>query len=95
MIHRQAAGDGVLGGVGVLVLVDEHEAEAGVELGPQLRVVLEGQGRPEQQVVEIEGVGVAQLLLVDRVNAGDRLAEEVAGPLGVALGRRAAGSWPC
>ena len=56
IILRQTAGDGVLGLVGVLVFVDEHVAEAGVQLGPQLLVVLQGQGGPEEQIVEVEAL---------------------------------------
>jgi len=65
--------------LGVLVLVDEHVAKAGVEVGAQLWVALQGQRRHEQQIVEVQGVGGAELLFVDRVNVRYRLAEKVAG----------------
>ena len=54
IIHRQAAGDGVLGLVRVLIFVDEDIAKAGVELGAQLRVVLKGERGPEEQIVEVD-----------------------------------------
>ena len=60
--------------------------EEGVQLGPQLGVVFEAQGRPEQEVVEVQGVGVAQPFFVDGVDPGHRLAEEIARLGGVLLG---------
>ena len=45
MVDRQGADDGVLGEVGVLVLVDQHVAEPGVELGADVRVLLEDRDR--------------------------------------------------
>src|SRR6185437_3462709 len=66
-IDGQPASDLVLRLVGVLVLVDEDVLEAGVEFAAQLLVVLQRQGRPVQQVVEIDGVGLVQAFLVDGV----------------------------
>src|SRR5439155_20862424 len=57
----------------------------GIELGPQVQIVLEGQRRYEEQVVEVQRIGVAQFFFVDRIDAGNGLAEEVAGPFRVAL----------
>ena len=36
--------------VGDLLLIDEHELETRIQFSPQVLIVLEGQGRPEQQV---------------------------------------------
>ena len=79
VIDRQPPGDLVLRGVGVLVLVDEDVAEAGIELGPQLRVVAKGEGRQVEQVVEVHGVDGPQALLVKMVDLGGRLRVEVGG----------------
>ena len=85
-VDRHAAGDAVLGLVGVLVLVDEDVAEAGVEFGAQLAVVAHREGGHQQQVVEVEGVGVAHLLLVVAVDLRNDLLEVVVGLFGEAVG---------
>ena len=76
----------VLGVVGVLVLVDEHVAEAGrvalADLGEQLEHV----DRADQQVVEVHRVHPVQLALVGAVHVGDRLLEERADHLAVGVG---------
>ena len=57
VIDGQALGDLVLGEVGVLVLVDQHVLEAGVEFGAEFLVVLEGHRGEVEQVVEVHRVG--------------------------------------
>ena len=76
----------VLGVVGVLVLVDEHVAEAvGValaDLGEQLEHV----DGADEQVVEVHRVHAVQLALVAAVDVGDRLLEERSDHLAVRVG---------
>ena len=69
--------DLVLGVVGVLELVDQDVAEALLVRGPDVVARLEQVGRHHEQVVEVEGVGRQQALLVLRVDVGDALAERV------------------
>ena len=78
IILRQTAGDGVLGLVRVLIFIDQDVAETGIQLGPQFLVVFQGQGGPEQQIVEVQSVGGPHLLFVDLVDLGHDLAEEIA-----------------
>ena len=96
----------VLGAVGVLVLVDEHVAEAAPVAVAHLLEELEQVHAAEQQVVEVHRVGRVQARLVEVVDVGRGLLEEAAdlqpvglgveqGVLGVgdlARGSRAAGS---
>src|SRR5262249_34187163 len=44
LVNRQPAGDLVLGGVRVLVFVDQNEAEAAVQFGTHLLIVLQSEG---------------------------------------------------
>ena len=69
--------DLVLGVVGVLELVDQDVAEALLVGGPDVVTRLEQVRRHHEQVVEVEGVGRQQPLLVLRVDVGDALAERV------------------
>jgi hypothetical protein len=73
--RRQQLEEDVLRVVRVLVLVDQHEAEA-------VAVTLQHGGMPAQQVdrldeqvVEVERIGVPQRLLVEHVGIRDRAAE--------------------
>jgi hypothetical protein len=66
VVDREAADDGVLDRVRVLVFVDEDEAVAGVERRPQLGILGQEPGEVHEQVVEVDGVGRQQQLLVDR-----------------------------
>ena len=56
VVDRQGPDDRVLGEVRVLVLVDEDVAEPGVELRPDLGVLLAGRDEVDEQVVEIDRV---------------------------------------
>ena len=56
MIDRQAARNGVLGQVGVLILVNQDEPEARVELGTDLGAGAQQFDDQRQQVVEIDDV---------------------------------------
>ena len=69
--------DLVLGVVGVLELVDQDVAEALLVGGSHVVAGLEQVGRHHEQVVEVDGVGRQQALLVLRVDVGDALAERV------------------
>ena len=57
----------ILGDVGVLVLVDQHVAEAPVVVGEHVRVLAEDLQRLEEQVAEIGGVQRLQPVLVGGV----------------------------
>ena len=59
----QRPGDPVLAGVGVLVFVHQEVLVAARELLPQLLVLLQEQGRADEQVVEVQGAGGGELLL--------------------------------
>ena len=61
----------VLGAVGVLVLVDVEVAPALLVLRQDVGRVLEQPHGLQQEVVEVERVGLAQALLVARREAGD------------------------
>ena len=67
----------VLGGVRVLVLVDQEVPEAPALLGGDRRAGREEPHRAADQVVEIEGARRGELLLVESVDLGDPLAGEV------------------
>lgn len=88
IIDRQPAGDGVLRLVRVLVLIDEHIAKARIEFRTQVGVILQCEGRPKKQIVEVERIGVAHLFLVHLVHLGDDLPEEIAGLTRVEIGRQ-------
>ena len=78
IVFGEAPGDGVLRLVGVLIFVDQDVLEAGVEFAAEFLVVVEGECGPEEEIVEVEGVRVAHLLLVDRIDASDDVGEEIA-----------------
>jgi hypothetical protein len=61
---RKQAEPHVLGGVGVLVLVDEDVSEFPVVFGQHVRVVAEDADRVAQQVAEVAGVQGLQAVLV-------------------------------
>ena len=79
MVDRQGADDGVLGQVRVLVLVDQDVAEPGVEVGADVRVLLEDRDHVDEQVVEVDGRRLAEPLLVGRVDLGGDGVDVVAG----------------
>ncbi len=63
--------DAVLDEVGVLVFVDHHEAVSLVESSAEFGVFAEQLLNVQQQVVEVDGVGLEQELLVPRVDSSD------------------------
>ena len=81
LVGAELVDEGVLRVVGVLVLVDEHVAEAAAVDLAHLRERLEQVHRGHDQVVEVERVGVAQPPLVELVGGGVRLLDVVAGVL--------------
>ena len=87
-VGAQLVDQRVLRVVGVLVLVDQHVPEASAVGLLDLREGLEEVDRGHDQVVEVEGVGLAQAPLVERVRRRVGLLELVArlggGQLGVA-----------
>ena len=78
VVGAQLVDQGVLGVVGVLVLVDEDVAEPAAVVLAYVGERLEEVDRRHDQVVEVEGVGLAQALLVERVGGRRRLLEAVA-----------------
>jgi hypothetical protein len=78
-VPRQERGDDELGVVGVLVLVDEQVLPALVALGADVLVLLQQLGCEHQQVVEVDGAGASQGLLVRGIDPGDGLGVEVHG----------------
>ena len=72
----QQNGQGVLHGVGVLVLVDEDVGEAGPIVVEHVGVEPEEADRVEQQVVEVHGVGRHHPLLVEVEDIGDPPVED-------------------
>ncbi len=75
-----------LGDVRVLELVDEHVHEAGPPPGQHVGVVAQQLDGPHEEVVEVEGRGVLQALLVLGVDLGDLLLDRPDGRGGVRLG---------
>ncbi len=88
VVLREPSGDLVLGLIGVLVLIDKDILKAGVQLAAHFLIVFQRQGGQEQQIVEVECVGVAQLLFINRINAGHHLTEEIVGLGGVLVGQQ-------
>ncbi len=88
----EQVGEPVLGVVGVLVLVDEHEAERLLVVLQPVRIALEQLDRLHQKVVEVHGVHLGVALLVELVGVGRhlRVAPALVAELG---GPHAAGSW--
>ena len=76
MLLRQQLQPAVLGAVRVLVLVDEHVAEALAIAVADLLEQLEQVHAAEQQVVEVHRVRGVEALLVQVVDVGGRLLEE-------------------
>ena len=71
MIVRQGGDNAVLGRVCVLVLVDENVAVALVEIAAQLGILRQQRDHVQEQVVEVDGVGSQQCLLILGVNPRD------------------------
>src|ERR1019366_3195771 len=81
MLFGQQAHEVVLGAVGVLILVDHDVAQPPVVSFAGGVVMLEQAHGLQQQVVEIEGVGVVQGLLVLLEDGGDGLGLPIDGAL--------------
>ena len=79
----------ILGDVGVLVLVDQHVAEALVILGEHVLVLAEDPQRLEEQVAEIGGVERLEAILVGGV---ELLAAAVGEGMGIGLRARPSAS---
>ena len=86
LVGAELVDQGVLSVVGVLVLVDEHVAEPPAVGLADVGELLEQVDGEHDQVVEVEGVGLAQAALVHRVRRRHRLLEPVAGVLGGVVG---------
>ncbi len=98
VIRRQRDDDLVLHLVGVLVLVDEHVAEAALVVAEHVGVLAEQLHRVEQQIIEVHRARLQQAGLVLGEHLGDPLLEDHLGTVGVrpgvepvVLGRRDAG----
>ena len=81
MLRREAADPQVLRAVRVLVFVDVEVAPLLLVLGEHVGRLVEQADGLEQQVVEIERLGLAQSLLVARREPGDRALAVVRGVL--------------
>ena len=68
--RRQVLEDLVLGGVGVLEFVDEEVAPQAAEIAGKSRFVSKQPDRLEDEIAEVDGVGLAQCLLVATVKQG-------------------------
>jgi len=75
VLAGQEIGEAVLRVVGVLVLVDEHEAERLLVMPEALGEALEQLHRLHEEVVEVHGVHLGVTLLVERVHVGRGLRE--------------------
>ncbi len=73
-VDAEGPDDGVLGQVRILIFIDEDVTEPGIEVGPDVGVSLEDGDNVDQQVVEVDGRGGLEPLLVAGVDLGrDRL----------------------
>ena len=86
MLAGQQLEPAVLGVVGVLVLVDQDEAEGGRVAVADLLEELEQVDRADEQVVEVHRVHAVQLALVVLVDVRDGLLEVGADELAVVVG---------
>ena len=66
VIDRQSPEDRILGGIRVLVLVDEDPAVTGVELAAEFGVVEDQPRHVDEQVIEVDGIAFEHHLLIDR-----------------------------
>ena len=94
MLRGERPDPQVLRAVRVLVFVDVEVAPLLLVLGEDVGRLLEEPDGLEQQVVEVERVGLAQALLVAGREAGDRPLAVVRGVLGEEASGRASRSWP-
>jgi len=79
VLLREQLDEHVLDLVGVLVLVDHDVLEAPLPFLQRRGVLAEEPGCDQEHVVEVESTGVAEELVVDRVDARDDLREVVLG----------------
>ena len=77
MVVGEQSDDAVLHEVGILVLVDHHESVPVIELSAELGVFVQQLLDVQQQVVEVDGVGLEQEFLVAGVDPGDDFREVV------------------
>ncbi len=93
VVRGQQLDEAVLGDVGILELVDQDVLEAPGVLFADGVVLVQQLDHPQQQVVEVDGVALAQKLVVALVDAHDHLFTVVArgdvlGHLQLVLGSR-------
>ena len=86
MVGAQTAGDGVLGQIGVLVLVDQDVAEPVVEAGANIGLRPEQLGDVVEQVVKVDRVEVAKPTLVGRIHLRDAAVVKLLGLFGEIVG---------
>jgi hypothetical protein len=77
VLSRKLVHEPVLHAVRVLVLVHQHVLEATSIVGQHLREALEELDGPDQQVAEVEGVGLGQQPLIGGVDLGRLLGVQV------------------
>jgi hypothetical protein len=76
VMSREQGDEAILGGVDVLVFVDQHVFEALLVLAPRGGVALEQIDRAHDQIVEVERVGLGQPALVFLIDVAEALAQK-------------------
>ena len=67
MVNRQHPGNGVLHGVRVLIFVNENVAKSVIQNLSHFGILFEQHGNVQEQVVEINRIGTAEFILVERI----------------------------
>ena len=76
VVGGQQRHEAILRDIDVLILVDQHVLEALLVLAPGIRVAFQQIDRTDDQIVEIERVGLGQAALVFLIDVADALAQE-------------------
>ena len=87
MLRREHLGQGILGAVGILVFVDVEVRPTLLVFLQDLRFLLEEFDGMEQEVVEVDGVGAAEGLLIGSVEERGFFLRQRSGHAGVGFGR--------
>ena len=68
---RQQGGQAILQMVGVLILVDQHVAETAAIVFPHFPILLQQMHRLQNQIIEVQRVGIAEFARVKRIHFTD------------------------
>ena len=71
MVLCQRGDNAVLSQIGVLVLIDQYISIAIVQISPKFPVLGQQHNHVQQQIVEIDGIGLQQTLLIGGVDSRD------------------------